>query len=238
MGCVPTSFAKRISPRRSAPPSSPGAWATSDFAAAKAAGTRPMSEALTPRRRSGAERLMNTQPTSGIHERNTGLRMDRGCGSNYAYTTDHRPPTALICGWVSGRILVMQQTAVPNSGVRELALNLRQATPPQTEKAVLLAELGDGYAIPQVSIRRGLPSQEESIEVTFEFAEQLQDFWEKHVSPTGAAWIALSLSLDKSGFVFQTFEIPEFGRRSQREVRACILASCFASPTTDDSVRL
>jgi hypothetical protein len=117
-------------------------------------------------------------------------------------------------------------------------MHLRRAIPPQAEKAVLLAELGDGYAIPHVSIRRGLAPPEELIEATFEFAEELQNFWAKYVSPTGVPWLALSLSLDKDGFAFQTCEIPEFGRRSRRDVRAGIRASCFDSPTTDDSVHL
>jgi hypothetical protein len=117
-------------------------------------------------------------------------------------------------------------------------MHLRQAIPPQAEKAVLLAELGDGYAIPQLSIRRGSAPQEELVEPTFEFAEKLQNFWAKHVSPTGVPWIAFSLSLDKHGFAFQTYQISEFGRRSQRDVRAGIRASCFDSPTTDDSVHL
>jgi len=117
-------------------------------------------------------------------------------------------------------------------------MQLRQAIPPQAQKAVLLAELGNGYAIPQVSIRRGFASQYESIEATFEFAEKLQDFWAKHVSQTGVPWIALSLALDKSGFSFRTYEIPGFGRRPQRDLRAAIRASCFDSPTTDDSVHL
>lgn len=117
-------------------------------------------------------------------------------------------------------------------------MHLRQAIPPQAEKGVLLAELGDGYAIPQVSIRRGVASQEELIDATFEFAEKLQNFWAKYVSPIGVPWIALSLSIDRSGFAFRTYEIPEFGRRSQRDVRAGIRASCFDSPTTDDSIHL
>jgi hypothetical protein len=70
------------------------------------------------------------------------------------------------------------------------------------------------------------------------FAERLQDFWAKHVSPTGVPWIALSLSLDKTGFTFRTYDIPEFGRRSQRDLRAGIRASCFDAPTTDYSVHL
>lgn len=117
-------------------------------------------------------------------------------------------------------------------------MQLLQTLPPQADKAVLLAELADGYAVPEVSIRRGASSPEETIEATFEFAEQLHDFWDKHVSPTGATWIALSLSLDKSGFAFRTYEIAEFGRRAQREVWAGIRTTCLDSPTTDRSVHL
>jgi hypothetical protein len=132
----------------------------------------------------------------------------------------------------------MSTPIVPDDGIRELAAQVRRSIPKHAKKAVLLAELGDGYAIPQMSIRESASSQESSIEITFDFATMLDNFWKKYISPSGAPWIALSLTIDETGFSFKTYDIPDFGRRSKRDMRAELRSLCFSSPTNDSSVHL